>query len=282
MFLPGGSRVQGICNMIGESDEVYRVTGGCELRMHLYLPDKACTPRSGVVFFFGGGWVEGTPNHFASQSRHLAGLGMVAACADYRVFSRHGTTPFDAVSDAKAAVRWMRQNSARLGFAPDRLVAAGGSAGGHLAACTAMFSGFEESGTSSVPNALMLFNPVLDTTERGGLWEKISAARWAEISPCHLICKGLPPTLLQHGDRDEMVPHEEAVRFARDMSAAGNDCRLVTYPGRKHGFFNRKERNADAEESDYVLTLAASVAFLREIGFLQGDRHPNGRPNQPQ
>src|ERR1700733_10765315 len=84
--------------------------------------------------------------------------------ADYWVKSRHDVTPDACVEDAKSAVRWLRQNAAMLGIDPDRIVASGGSAGGHIAACTAC-PGLDAEGedlqVSSRPNALLLFNPVL-------------------------------------------------------------------------------------------------------------------------
>lgn len=96
---------------------------------------------------------------------------MVAFSADYRVKSRNQTTPFECVQDARAAIRWVRAHAAEWGIDPDRIVASGGSAGGHLAACTAVIvdgdKAVENAKFSSVPNALVLFNPVLDTTAKG-------------------------------------------------------------------------------------------------------------------
>ena len=89
------------------------------------------------MFFFGGAWTQWRPGQFEPQASYLAGRGMVAIRADYRVKNRHRATPADGVEDAKSAIRWVRQNASMLGVDPDRIVAAGGSAGGHLAACTA-------------------------------------------------------------------------------------------------------------------------------------------------
>ena len=252
-----------------ERSEIYRVAGGAGLRMHLFLPvGGPATPRAGIVFFFGGGWTNGTSEHFMPQARHLASLGMVAGCADYRIASKHGTTPFDAVRDAKEAVRWMRTNAERLGIDPEKIVAAGGSAGGHLAACSALIRGFEEGTISSAPNALVLFNPVLDTTGKGYGREKVTADRETEISPCHHVCPGLPPTLVMHGDADTVAPFENAERFVRDMRAAGNVCRLAGYAGRGHGFFNRRETPEGLDESDFRDTLGKTETFLQELHYL--------------
>ncbi len=90
------------------------------------------------MFFFGGGWENGTIKAFEPQARYFAGRGLVTARADYRVKSRHGVTPKECVDDARAAVAWFRQNAAKLGVDPNRIVASGGSAGGRIAACTTL------------------------------------------------------------------------------------------------------------------------------------------------
>ena len=83
--------------------------------------------------------------------------------ADYRVSSRHGTQVVHCVADGKSAVRWIRANAKRLGVDAERIAAGGGSAGGHVAACTGVISGLdapdEDTSLSSVPNAMALFNP---------------------------------------------------------------------------------------------------------------------------
>ena len=146
---------------------IYKRTKQADLEIVVHYPPgwKENDKRPAIVFFFGGGWTNGTVKQFEPQATYLASRGMVAARADYRVKSRHGVTPEECVEDAKSAVRWLRQNAAKLGIDPDRIVAAGGSAGGHIAACTALDPGLEAEGEdpkiSSKPNALVLFNPVL-------------------------------------------------------------------------------------------------------------------------
>jgi acetyl esterase/lipase len=144
----------------------YKKTKQADLEIHVHFPAgwKKEDKWPAVVFFFGGGWEQGTIKQFEPQAAYLTGRGMVAARADYRVKSRHKVSPDACVQDAKSAVRWLRQNAATLGIDPDRIVAAGGSAGGHIAACTAC-PGLDAEGEdltiSSRPNALLLFNPVL-------------------------------------------------------------------------------------------------------------------------
>ena len=148
----------------GTKSETYRKVGGAELKVWIFEPAaKPTKPLPAIVFFFGGGWVGGSPTQFEPQSRHLAGRGMIAIVADYRVKTRQNAKPADCVSDAKACVRWVRANAARLGIDPQRIAVGGGSAGGHLAASTATLPGLDtpedDKSISCLPDALVLYNP---------------------------------------------------------------------------------------------------------------------------
>ena len=273
--------------MPGASVEVYREVNGSKLNAYVFTPPQhqASDRRPAVLFFFGGGWKGGTPGQLLPQSLYLAQRGMVAIPCDYRVLSRHGVTPQDCLRDAKAAIRWARANAARLGIDPARIVAAGESAGGHLAAATALVPGFEEGAhpeTSSMPNALVLFNPaVLLSPAEGhpGLLSEASLAsisartqgRPQEISPYHFIRAGLPPSILFHGTKDEAVPFPTVELFAKAMTAAGNRCELKAYEGQPHGFFNpgRGQGEPRAEANRYFhRTIRELDAFFVSLGYL--------------
>lgn len=246
---------------------VYKRVGDTELQLYVLRPDgaQADEPVPAVIFFFGGAWISGDVTQFAPQAHYLASRGMVAILADYRVGLRHGTTWFDSVRDAKSAVRWVRQHAADLGIDPDRIVAAGGSAGGHLAAAAALVEGFDDEAVdvSAQPNALVLFNPALD------LLSLPVPAHWLQgaeaISPLQLVRAGAPPALIMHGTADLVVPFEQAERFCAAMVAAGNRCDLVAYPGRSHGFFNYRLLT----RADFADTVWQMDRFLVSLGYLQ-------------
>jgi len=257
----------------GTQVETYRKVGETELKLWLFAPTtKTDKPSPCIVFFFGGGWTSGTPAQFEPQSRHLASRGMIALVADYRVKSRQNALPADCVSDAKACVRYVRANAARLGIDPTRIAVAGGSAGGHLAASVATLPGLDtatdDKSVSCLPNALVLFNPgtvmaPFPGLELKGFGAGLDKAKFgcepAEISPIHHVKKGLPPTIIFHGKADTTVPYATVAKFAEVMQASGNRCELVGYEGQTHGFFNKAK---------YQETLDATDAFLVSLGYL--------------
>jgi len=248
---------------------VYKKVDSIELEMIIYRPDfTGAVKLPAVVFFFGGGWVSGTPGHFRLQAEYFASRGIITICPDYRTKSRHGTSPFESVKDAKSAMRFLKEQGNKFGIDTSLIVAAGGSAGGHLAACTAIIKNINEEtdnlSVSPVPHALVLFNPVVDTSKKGYGQEKVSGREF-EISPVHHITAGLPPTLIMHGKDDTTVPFENVVRFKHTMKQEGNECTLVGYKKQTHGFFNYSSK-----PKYFKKTLLRTEGFLEDLNLLRG------------
>ena len=263
--------------MDGAQAEVYKTVGNVKLSLYIFKDAKANgpAPRPAIVFFFGGGWSTGSPQQFEAQCRYLASRGMVAITADYRVRTRHGTKVIDCVADARSAIRWVRANANKLGVDPNRIAAAGGSAGGHLAASAAFISEFdddkEDKLSSASPNALVLFNPALVLAPLPGHEMKGPAARLnpdflgtaaSRISPAHHIKPSGPPSIIFHGRADTTVPYESAQIFTERMKVAGNACTLIGYPDQPHGFFNK--------DPIMTITLIRTDEFLASLGWLNG------------
>ncbi|MFN9717663.1 MAG: alpha/beta hydrolase [Planctomycetota bacterium] len=249
---------------------VYKTVGGRELCLWRVQSASGDAMSEGglaspaIVFFFGGGWTSGSPEQFLPQARKLANRGMVAIVADYRVASRDGVKAVACVEDAKSAIRWIRANALTLGVDASRICAAGGSAGGHIACCTALIEGFdaesEDKSVSSVPNALALFNPavVLAPLEESTLveaeQEKTDVLRVrlgvepTKLSPIHHVRKDLPPCVIFHGEADTTVRIQTVERFTTLMKNAGNRCELNRFPNAPHGFFNLRGENVGQKD----------------------------------
>lgn len=256
----------------GAATYLYKSVGEDQLRLHVFSPrDPGALPRPAIIFFFGGGWTNGSVTQFVPQATYLAKRGMVAIVADYRVFSRQGTSPFEAMADAKSAVRWTRSHAAQLGIDPNRIAAAGGSSGGHLALSAAVFDTFDEKdedqAISSRPDALVLFNPAVDTTHSTPtLLRDRFGDRGRDGSPIHHLHSGLPPTLILHGMADATVPYTDVERFCTESKKLGNQCQLVGYEAATHGFFNPGRGSGDQWHRE---TLQEVDRFLTTIGYLR-------------
>lgn len=264
---------------VRHEERLYKTTPQGELKLHFSLPAdwKAEDKRPGAVFFFGGGWNTGSYLQFVPLCDYLAARGIVAASADYRIKSVHRTKPDACVEDAKSAVRWLRAHAAELGVDPGKIIAGGGSAGGHLAACTATIEGFnaksDPAGVSAVPEALVLFNPALNVgalaRERGRSAEEIAAAD--RISPCGFVKAGLPPSIQFFGSADPL--RKGGDEFAAKARQLGSRAELWTAAGQGHGFFNRSPwTEVTARQTD---------VFLASLGLLQGEpkvKLPEGSP----
>jgi acetyl esterase/lipase len=265
----------------GAAVETYKNVDGTKLNLYVYNPagHKPTDKRAAIVFFFGGGWTNGSPGQFEQHCKHLAERGLVAITADYRVASRQQVKAVECVKDAKSAIRYVRASAARLGIDPNRIAAGGGSAGGHLAAAIALIKEFDEStedqSISSTPNAVVLFNPAVVLAPTEGLKdideERVSSLKDRmgvepkALSPLHHVKAGAPPTMIFHGKADTTVPYVTVELFTKAMSDAGNKCTLVGYEGQAHGFFNYGRGGNEY----YNKTVAAMDDFLAGLGYIE-------------
>jgi len=256
---------------------LYKAVGERELRLHIFEPEGHQTSDRRPVFvaIHGGGWSGGAARKFYPFADYFAKQGMVGVSLEYRLLDRMaGSTVFDCVRDGRSAVRYLRQHARELGIDPNRIVVAGGSAGAHVAAGTALFKEVNDAADnleiSSMPNALVLFYPVIDTSAAGYGQKKIGD-RWRELSPLHNVRKGLPSTLVFHGTADTVTPYAGAVEFQKKMRIAGNICQLISHADGPHGYLI-----FDLEL--FEKALQRTTVFLRQQQMLTANSAPAPKP----
>lgn len=218
-----------------------------------------------MVFFFGGGWKTGDRTHFINHAKYFAKRGLVCFLVDYRTRDKHRTTPFESVKDAKSAMRYILKHAAEFHIDETKIIASGGSAAGHLAATTAFIEGYNEIGddlsVDCKPNALVLFNPVIDNGPGGYGYERISDS-YLNFSPLHNLREGAPPTIIFLRTKDKLIPVKTAEYYKKVMEKVGSRCVLKLYEGEGHGFFNYDKFE------NYKRTVSEADLFLQSLGYL--------------
>jgi acetyl esterase len=253
------------------TSQIFKKVDGFELEALIFRPPdwKPGDTRAAFAFFHGAGWAGGRNDWGAGQwCDRLASDGMVAISFAYRVTVEHGADPRHSVRDAKSAIRWMREHAPELGIDPNRIAAGGFSAGGHLAACTAMLEKGDEPGenqsVSSRSNALLLWSAAVDVGGDGWFRQILPAGVAVDdYNPARFIRPGLPPTVAFQGEKDETVNPDVLRRFASQMTAAGNRCELNLYSDQSHLGW----RGANWED-----VMAKTETFLKSLGYIGGPR----------
>lgn len=245
---------------------VYKTVDGEDLHLYVTRPEPSTGSDPVFVFFHGGGWVSGHPRVFNDQVAVLSKLGMTCVLVQYRFL--HGLeTPEICIQDAKSAIRWVRIHSDELGVDPNRIVAAGASAGGHMAAATGMIEGSNDPGddlsVSAKPQAIILYNAVIDNGPTGYGYKRVKD-RYLEFSPLHNIRPGVPPVLFLLGSKDKLIPVATGELFKQKMDEAGVRCDLIIADGMPHSFYHKRYGG----EEGYQIALNATVEFLTSLGWI--------------
>jgi len=266
----------------------YVAGGGADQSFFHFAPAdlKQGEARPAIVLIHGGAWVGGTTEGFMPLARYFATRGMVAFNLTYRLASADGTGVGECLADCRTAVRYIRKHASDLGVDPSRIAVFGDSAGGHLAAALGTIPEADQTKRDdSLPNAMLLFNPITDMTE--GEWirfavggkaladrasalpdspEEVAAAR--ALSPISHVRAGQPPALLMHGRADTVVPLSQAERFAAASKASGNRCDLVVVEGVGHAFVIPAYKSP---EPVVVSAVRMADRFLSSLGWISGE-----------
>lgn len=231
-----------------------QIPGPAELTLSVFTPEHHSDPASGIYWVHGGGMVLG--NRFlASEALDAAlAIGAVVVSLEYRLAPDHpAPAPGD---DCYAGLLWFAKHAAELGVDPNRIVLGGTSAGGGLAAATALR--VRDHGGPSL-TGLLLCCPMLDdrmvSVSAKQFADDIVWSRAANEFGWHSLLgdragtddvtiyeapgratdlAGLPPTCIDVGTVD--LFRDEDVAFASTLWACGGDAELHVWPGGYHGF----------------------------------------------
>jgi acetyl esterase/lipase len=194
----------------------------------------------------GGSWQHGDSTQLAALNRYLAARGYMVAAINYRLLPDH---PFPAgCDDLRAAIDYLRANAEAIGADPRRIVLLGRSAGGQLALLVAYTAGDPAiRGVIGIYPAIdlvyayqhpsdprLLDGPAVLRAYLGGSPEQ-ARATYAAASPTSFVASNTPPTLLIHGESDELVSPAQSRRLAARLADAGRPHLLLQLPWATHG-----------------------------------------------
>jgi acetyl esterase/lipase len=232
-------------------DIVYRTVDGRPLALDLYEP-RSAGPYPVVVVIHGGGWTAGDRREAMPLNRYLAARGYAVAAIDYRLAP---AAPYPAaLDDVRAAVAYLAAHAAEHALDRSRVVLLGRSAGGHLALLTGYTSDAGTLGGARIVGIVAYDAPtdlealahvprdgvVLDLRQltRDFVGADVDAEpEWfAGASPSTFADTPVPPTLLIHGARDEIVPVAQGRSLTARLRAADNTVAYLEIPWSAHGF----------------------------------------------
>jgi acetyl esterase len=225
-----------------------------DIGVRVYHP-RSAEVMPALVYFHGGGFVLGDLNSHDSSLRQLAlEADCIVASIDYRLAPEHRFPA--AIKDAVTSVRWVHAHAAELGIDSERIVVGGDSAGGTLAAVTALQ--LRDDGEKRLCGQLLIYpvtrlrGPIQGSLHafREGYFLKTDDMSWFE--DCYLgdtqdendwraspllapDMTSLPPSWVITAEFDPLL--DQGAAYAGRLSAAGNDCTYTCYPGAIHGFF---------------------------------------------
>jgi len=243
-------------NVAITADVVYGHKDGMALTFDVFRPSEKAN-GIGLLFMVSGGWVSNwtEPKKSMPLFSHLLERGYTVIAV------RHGSSPRflvpECVSDVQLALDFIAKHAADWQVDPKRLGVFGYSAGGHLSLMLGTVGGTKR-GSDEIARvaAVVAVFPPTDLAPyvdpKNPMRERFPAlkfepAKAESVSPLMHVSSDDAPTLLFHGDKDELVPlwHSEKIQKAFDEAKVAN--KLVVIPGAAHGFDNEANRKLSEE-----------------------------------
>ncbi|KAF7593641.1 hypothetical protein BBP40_011046 [Aspergillus hancockii] len=236
----------------------------------------------GVFHIHGGGLATGNRFMGITMLDWVESLGAVLLTAEYRLAPEHHQPA--ALDDSYAALKWMSEHAAELHFSPDKLIIAGGSAGGNLAAGVSALAR-DRSGPKLIGQVLMY--PWVDDNVETTSVRQFGNTKPLDLPNFALVCDfafgknreyanmytlplratsfaGLPPTYIDVGDADAL--RDQDVAYASALWRDGVSTEFHVWPGAWHGF--------DVFVPDATISRRARAARLEWLQKLLSS--PNG------
>jgi acetyl esterase/lipase len=225
---------------------VFASHGGQPLELDLYRGPSPGGGQPGVVVIHGGSWQTGDRVELVGLNRYLATRGYVVASIDYRL-APNCLFPKQR-DDVFSALAFLKSHATEFGLDPERFVLLGRSAGGQIA-LSATYAEKDRAirgvivfyapndliwGYSVPANPLIMNSRKIIETYLGG--EPAQRPRiYAEASPLLAVNERTPPTLMIHGDRDELVSPKHELRLSNRLKEKNRKFYWLRLPWATHG-----------------------------------------------
>ena len=248
---------------------IYKNKGDIAREIEIFFPkDHApeTTAVPGIIMFHGGGWGGGHRKQFRYLCHYFSTRGLVAATVTYKLASKAGNKNVKGtesrkrvcITDAKSAIRWYKENAKKLGIDPLKIIAGGGSAGGHISLLATTNPGLNDPSDTkkydTTVAAYLLFNPALSASD----------AKDPQVDFLQHLKDDLPPAMVFFGSEDTWLKKGWKAASAKMTSLKISDSIEVRIAnGQGHGFFNRQPWTD--------VTLIEADRFLTALGYLEGD-----------
>ncbi len=234
-------------------------SGERQLVYDAFIPPS---PVGSVVCIHGGGWISGDKSDMCDVAMMLADQGFAAFCPQYSLAPLHSYPT--AIEDIRAFISHLRTHAGDLGINPNRIATFGNSAGGYLSLSAAVS-----------PEAAARANVCADVCGLTDLtqpqvqhppisWDFIGQYMrvpyegneeiWIAASPLYQVDKNTAPTVIFHGDQDDIVPAEQSRKLHDALTLNGVPTALHVLPSEGHSF----------TLSAFELILDQSMNFFRE------------------
>ncbi|MBS1728066.1 MAG: alpha/beta hydrolase [Armatimonadetes bacterium] len=242
------------------TDQIYMKSGGAAFTLDVFKVAKPNAPC--VIWLCSGGWVSDHKDINPILAKAFNDQGMTVVEVVHGAQPRYNLN--DIVPMIKRAVRYVHANATRFGIDPNRIGISGGSAGGHL---SLMVGGIGDAGDPNAKdpvdkepctvNAVGVFMPPTDFLN----WGKPDYMPFEEqkmavfmpafavtkdtpkdkvkaigklMSPIQYVSPKFPPTLIIHGDKDDLVPIQQSKLMDEALGKAGVDHTLIVIEGGGH------------------------------------------------